>query len=182
MWTFGGGTVLMLRLNHRRSKDIDLFVPDPQYLGYVNPRLSDAAEAVSPDYIEAAQFIKLLLPGGEIDIVASDWLTGDPWEVVQHAGRSIRIETNAEIIAKKFFHRGQDAKARDLFDLCAVAEADPGAIESAAPFLQRHATEFIDKLKRHATYAQEEFSQIDRIDYRRPFDECLTMAEFLLLR
>jgi hypothetical protein len=29
-WTFGGGTVLMLRINHRQSKDIDLFVPDPQ--------------------------------------------------------------------------------------------------------------------------------------------------------
>ncbi len=42
-WTFGGGTVLMLRLGHRRSKDIALFVTDPQDLGYVNPRLSDAA-------------------------------------------------------------------------------------------------------------------------------------------
>lgn len=37
-WTFGGGTVLMLRLAHRHSKDIGLFVPDPQYLGYVTPR------------------------------------------------------------------------------------------------------------------------------------------------
>lgn len=32
-WTFGGGTVLMLRINHRQSKDIDLFVPDPHILG-----------------------------------------------------------------------------------------------------------------------------------------------------
>ena len=32
LWTFGGGTVLMLRIGHRQSKDIDLFVPDPQYL------------------------------------------------------------------------------------------------------------------------------------------------------
>jgi hypothetical protein len=46
-WTFGGCTVLMLRLAHRQSKDIDLFVPDPQYLGYINPRLSDAAEDIS---------------------------------------------------------------------------------------------------------------------------------------
>jgi len=30
-WTFGGGTVLMLRHGHRQSKDIDIFVPDPQY-------------------------------------------------------------------------------------------------------------------------------------------------------
>lgn len=32
-YTFGGGTVLMLRYGHRLSKDIDLFVPDPQSLG-----------------------------------------------------------------------------------------------------------------------------------------------------
>jgi len=25
-WTFGGGTALMLRIQHRQSKDIDLFV------------------------------------------------------------------------------------------------------------------------------------------------------------
>ena len=33
LWAFGGGTVLMLRIGHRQSKDIDLFVTDPQYLG-----------------------------------------------------------------------------------------------------------------------------------------------------
>ena len=27
-WSFGGGTVLMLRINHRHSKDGDLFVPN----------------------------------------------------------------------------------------------------------------------------------------------------------
>ena len=31
-WTFGGGTVLMRRYQHRLSKDIDIFVPDPQAL------------------------------------------------------------------------------------------------------------------------------------------------------
>jgi hypothetical protein len=25
-WTFGGGTALMLRFNHRQSKDIDIFL------------------------------------------------------------------------------------------------------------------------------------------------------------
>lgn len=39
-WSFGGGTVLMLRIGHRHSKDIDLFVPDPQCLGFISPRLS----------------------------------------------------------------------------------------------------------------------------------------------
>ena len=36
-WTFGGGTVLIRRYRHRFSKDIDIFVPDPQYLGLREP-------------------------------------------------------------------------------------------------------------------------------------------------
>lgn len=32
-WTFGGGTVLMRRHRHRLSKDIDLFINDPQFFG-----------------------------------------------------------------------------------------------------------------------------------------------------
>lgn len=39
-WTFGGGTVRMFRYRHRLSKDIDIFVPDPQYLDFVTPRSS----------------------------------------------------------------------------------------------------------------------------------------------
>jgi len=53
-WTFGGGTVLMLRYNHRFSKDIGIFVPDPQALGFVTPRLSSHAESLTTDYTEAA--------------------------------------------------------------------------------------------------------------------------------
>jgi predicted nucleotidyltransferase component of viral defense system len=129
-WTFGGGTVLMLRIGHRQSKDIDLFVPDPQYLGYVNPRLSEEAEQVSADYSENAEFIKLFLPTGEIDIVVGTALTEQPFEQVAHAGRDIKLETCGEIIAKKMWHRGYQAKARDLFDLCAVADAEPEAIDT----------------------------------------------------
>jgi uncharacterized protein YdcH (DUF465 family) len=51
----------------QQSKDIDLFVPDPQYLGDINPRLSDLAESLSTSYEENAEFIKLFLPHGEID-------------------------------------------------------------------------------------------------------------------
>ena len=69
-WTLGGGTVLMLRHRHRKSKDIDIFVPDPQYLGFVTPRLSDVAASISQDYVEAAGFVKLIRPEGEIDFVA----------------------------------------------------------------------------------------------------------------
>src|SRR5262249_26069628 len=29
-WTFGGATAMMLQINHRESRDIDIFLPDPQ--------------------------------------------------------------------------------------------------------------------------------------------------------
>jgi len=180
VWSFGGGTVLMLRLNHRFSRDIDLFVPDPQYLGHVTPRLCDVAESLTTEYVEAAEFVKLLLPTGEIDVVVGEPLTERPWEVVAHRGRRILVETNAEILAKKMYHRGHQAKARDLFDLCTVADLDPAAIEVAAPFFKRYGDTFIAQLKANIGYVEEEFTQIQRIDYRRPFEECLTLAETVI--
>lgn len=180
VWSFGGGTVLMLRLNHRYSRDIDLFVPDPQYLGHVTPRLSDAAEDLTTDYVEAAEYVKLLLPTGEIDIVVGQPLTDQPWEMVVYRGRRIAVETNAEIIAKKMYHRGNQAKARDLFDLCTVADLDPAAIEHAAPFFARYGDAFIAQLKATVGYVEEDFAQIHRIAYRRPFEECLTLAESII--
>ena len=99
-WTLGGGTVLMFRYRHRRSKDIDIFFPDPQYLGYVNPRLSDLAAEVSKDYVEAAGYVKLVRAEGEIDFVASKNLTSSPYEWWHLNGRDLRVETAAEIVAK----------------------------------------------------------------------------------
>jgi predicted nucleotidyltransferase component of viral defense system len=61
-----------------------------------------------------------------------------PFDLVSHAGQEIKVETCAEIIAKKMWHRGDRARARDLYDLCAVAEAEPEAIDQAAPFLAKH--------------------------------------------
>ena len=49
-WTFGGGTVLMRRYRHRFSKDIDIFINDPQFLGYLSPRLSPIAESLTTKY------------------------------------------------------------------------------------------------------------------------------------
>jgi len=65
-WSFGGGTVLMRRHHHRFSKDIDIFVPDPQYLGYLTPRLNDKAEALTGNYIEQANSLKLIFPEGRL--------------------------------------------------------------------------------------------------------------------
>ena len=180
LWTFGGGTVLMLRIGHRHSKDIDLFVTDPQYLGYVNPRLSDEAESISNDYEENAEFIKLFLPAGEIDIVVGTALTEHPFDIVMHAGRPIKFESCAEIIAKKMWHRGNQAKARDLYDLCAVALAEPEAISLAAPFFSKHGAAFLQRLQDRAELVQAEFEAIDTLGFQRPFYECLAQAHHII--
>jgi hypothetical protein len=31
-WTFGGGTAMMLQIDHRESRDVDFFLRDPQFL------------------------------------------------------------------------------------------------------------------------------------------------------
>ena len=66
----------MFCYHHRLSKDIDIFVPDPQYLGFVTPRLSDVAASITSDYVEDQNsYVKLNRPEGEIDFVASPNLT-----------------------------------------------------------------------------------------------------------
>lgn len=179
-WSFGGGTVLMLRMAHRHSKDIDLFVPDPQYLGYVNPRLSDAAADISSEYEEAAEYVKLYLPDGEIDVVAGGTLTREPVEIVLYQGRQIRVETSGEIIAKKMWHRGNRAKGRDLFDLCAVAEAEPEQIAHALPFMRRHGEEFLQAIVERSAIIERELDAIDAIGRRWSYEECLACAERII--
>ncbi|WP_308281775.1 nucleotidyl transferase AbiEii/AbiGii toxin family protein [Polynucleobacter sp. Fuers-14] len=176
-WTFGGGTVLMFRYQHRLSKDIDIFVPDPQYLGFVTPRLSDVAAAVSTDYVEdQSSYVKLIRPEGEIDFVASPNLTEAPFEMWNIGGQHIRVETAAEIVAKKLWHRGDRATARDLFDLSLVIEREPEALIKAAKFLRKNADPFISQIASRASVLKAQFSEIDMLNYRPSYDEAVQRA------
>ncbi|CCV09576.1 hypothetical protein MESS2_p70010 [Mesorhizobium metallidurans STM 2683] len=33
-WSFGGGTAMMIQIGHRKSRDIDIFLDDPQLLEF----------------------------------------------------------------------------------------------------------------------------------------------------
>lgn len=88
----------------------------------MTPRLSDVAAEVSQDYVETAGYFKLIRAEGEIDFVAWRNLTQNPYEGWQLEGRDVRVETAAEIVAKKLWHRGYAATARDLFDLSLVID------------------------------------------------------------
>jgi predicted nucleotidyltransferase component of viral defense system len=176
-WSFGGGTVLMRRHHHRFSKDVDIFVPDPQILPYLSPRLSDAAESMTTNYIEQAGFIKLVFDEGEIDFVASAPLTENPTTAEILFGRPVQVENSSEIIAKKVWHRGVEFTARDLFDLAMVIELEPEALISIRPILRDRREVVLKRLSEHSTSLREAFAALDVMNYRRTYDECVNLAK-----
>lgn len=176
-WSFGGGTVLMRKYRHRLSKDIDIFVPDPQYLGYVSPRLNDAAEAMTGDYVEENNSLKLIFPEGEIDFIASAPLTSHPTIAERLFGREIRVETSTEIIAKKLWHRGKAFKARDMFDLALVAEKEPGALTEIQPVLRDRRDAVLARMADSDKELRSDFAQLETLEYRPTYDECLAVVK-----
>lgn len=174
-WTFGGGTVLMRRHRHRLSKDVDIFIDDPQFLGYLTPRLSPAAEALTTDYAEDANYVKLRFPQGEVDFVVAAALTSVPTREENILGTPFLVEQSGEIIAKKVWHRGPEFTARDVFDFAMVAEREPDVFAELTPLLRSRREAILTRLGRHQEFIRESFQQLAVLDYRRTFDECLAI-------
>ena len=125
-WTIGGGTALMLQIDHRESHDIDIFVPDPQVLPYLNPETQDMHLRNAPDdYVtDGASMLKIVFEGmGEIDFISAPSITEEPALAATIRERQVMLETPAEIIAKKIVYRGSRIQPRDIFDIAAVARA-----------------------------------------------------------
>lgn len=172
-WSFGGGTVLMRRFRHRVSKDVDIFVPDPQYLGYVSPRLNDRADELTQKYLETEMSVKLYFPEGEVDFIASAPATKDPTAVENVLGRSVRVESTAEIIAKKVLHRARAFTARDIFDLALVATKDPAAIDAIGPILRKQRSAIRERISSGDKALRAAFAGLDTVDFRPSFDDCV---------
>jgi len=179
-WSFGGGTVLMRRHRHRFSKDIDIFFPDPQILGFLTPRLSTNAELLTANYIEQANSIKLYFPEGEIDFVASAPLTAIPTITETLFGRQVQVETSTEIVAKKVWHRGAEFTARDIFDLAMVVEMERGALAAIKPVLSDRRAVILTRMKTHESLLRETFAALETLDYRRSYDECVALVRKVL--
>ena len=172
-WSFGGATALTRRYRHRMSKDIDIFFPDPQILGYLSPRLNAAAELLTPNYVEQGNFVKLYFPEGEIDFVASVALTRDPMIRETVLGRAVWVETSAEIIAKKIWHRATEIKARDLFDLALVAEREPAALVLIRDVLAARRRALLRCIDERENALREDFAALEVLEYRPSFDDCV---------
>ena len=126
----GGGTRLMLALNHRISDDIDLFIRDPQWIGFLSPRLNDRFEGIIKGYEEDATYLKLRMDDGEIDFIVGMSLLGLPAETSPDT--DFLLEPVAEVLAKKLFYRGYNLAPRDLFDWWSIGAQAPSAIDNNA--------------------------------------------------
>ncbi len=103
-WTFGGGTALMLQIDHRDSHDVDLFLEDPQLLPFFNPATQNFQLDRWPDDYESdgSRVVKLIFKGlGEIDFICCGAITEPPAHRSEIRGRSVLVETPAEIVARK---------------------------------------------------------------------------------
>lgn len=181
-WTFGGGTAMMLQIDHRVSNDIDLFVGDPQYLGYLDPARRNFGFAIEPTRYDGdgSRFLKIAFADvGQIDFIACAQLTDPSWTVMELLGRSIKIETMPEIITKKVFYRGTHIAPRDVFDIAAASATHGASIIAALSEYRTKTAIAADTLRRlNSDFVLRVIDQLQvkpAFEYLKPsaIDECL---------
>lgn len=180
-WSLGGGTVLMFYYAHRLSKDIDIFVPDPQFLGYINPRIGGKGENITEQYTDGAGFVKLYMPAGEIDFVASATLTTAPFNRFDVLGRSILLESPVEIVAKKLWYRGDRATPRDLLDLAVVIEQKYEEILNHRSIFSKNIEAFVHQCESRKAVLRPVYDAIEKLDFDLTYDDCLMRVKKLKL-
>ncbi|MFC3320454.1 MULTISPECIES: nucleotidyl transferase AbiEii/AbiGii toxin family protein [Mesorhizobium] len=128
-WSFGGGTAMMIKIGHRESHDIDVFLDDPHCLA--SSTRPEAACALRRRH-RTVRVMKFAFEGiGEIDFIIAGVLTKTPFKTYDVEGRTVRLETIPEIIVKKVYYRGSQARPRDIFDIAAAARSQLGEVVDA---------------------------------------------------
>lgn len=130
-WSWGGGTALAIRLDHRVSLDIDIFLTDADDLRGLFPTANPVVRAMTDQWQQPGHYLKLLFGEGELDFIAALPRTEKPCKPWPWRGRSLPLETTAEILAKKLHWRGSRALARDVFDMEAARRFDRASFGDA---------------------------------------------------
>ena len=170
----------MYCLNHRLSKDIDIFFNDRQYLNFFLPSLNDYLEDISIDYHFLSNFIKIGIgEQQELDFIIAKNITRiEPTtEIID--GHSIRMDSPCEIIAKKIFYRYENFTVRDVFDLATVYNFESQKLISSLSVVNKDI--FVSLLKRIQDMNQNTRikQQLDNIA-RLPGSKAIEGREFAL--
>lgn len=178
-WSFGGGTALMTYYNHRKSKDIDIFLRDVQLLTKFTPRLNDYVAEQVDDYTEMSNSLKLKVKQQEIDFIVAPSLTKTPTLKKIVGNTLIYIETPEEIVIKKIFYRADAFKTRDVFDLAVVINhKENSLLENLDIFKSK-----IDTLQNRLNILKKiyaiELKSLDIIDSQTAKDSLKIVQEFI---
>ncbi|ESW80722.1 nucleotidyl transferase AbiEii/AbiGii toxin family protein [Mesorhizobium sp. C280B] len=132
-WSFGGGTAMMIQINHRESHDVDIFLDDPQLLGFIDPSKSQLSFSTGPAAYDGdgTRFQKFAFEGlGEIDFIVAGALTGTPFEKREVEGRSVWLESIPRSLPRRFITEAE-ARPRDIFDISAAARSHRAGVVGA---------------------------------------------------
>ena len=121
-WTLGGGTAIALRIGHRASDDIDIFVPGTALKAFA-PHNNPAARAISESFQYPGHYLKFERPEGEIDFLGAPLQTAPGFAIESFRGRPVALETLEEVVVKKIRYRAAQFSMRDVFDLACVAQS-----------------------------------------------------------
>ena len=138
--SFGGGTVLAARWNHRQSFDVDLFC-EPTVYGRLTPRERSRIERAIgriggcsrertwcediATYTEVGQIEATVLPGSVVI---------EPSDPTRLAGTALMLQSSAQILYAKIawrMYQGGEITVRDAYDLAAASKCDPAALARA---------------------------------------------------
>lgn len=167
-WVLGGGTALMIYADHRLSRDIDAFIDDPQYLALMSPETTDVWNCT--DWDQAAHYLKLRYPEGEIDFIVSGTLSDlDPVEkeidltsIRSGWNPTIMVEPPAEIALKKMYHRATMLKPRDIFDIAVIKKTDGQSLTASLSALASRKEDLVQRVNSiRADYLKADLAELD---------------------
>ena len=147
--TIGGGTALAARWHHRRSDDIDLFLPNPRDIRELVAQRSQILRALRSHNSDISAFIE-----PDESVVAHPchptvitWMpsrsrTAEPLSSQYEPITGFPLETNAEILSKKLHYRilqHQLILPKDVFDLAWCIRYEPNTfLEVCRPYPAVH--------------------------------------------
>lgn len=138
--TLGGGTALAARWHHRESTDVNLFTAPGAFQraglrpttweGLIRSVSGLTLEALTVDEVNCHATFR----EGQLDILSQPPVMPEFHSGDFVAGTSIRLETNAAILARKIHQRILTMGLlypRDLYDIACAAKLDPEALSAA---------------------------------------------------
>lgn len=181
-WVWGGGTVLMLRHEHRLSWDIDLFLNDPQLLSYLSPRLNDSIAEDIDQYSEQGNHLRCFVDDvGEIDyLLVAPVLDMEP-ELMEIEGHgTLQVMSDREILAQKIYYRGFGFTGRDLFDFATITTIRPELLDDAELYKTASIRKRVLTARMSSPGLKEEFDNVrlhKNATVQLSFDEARTKLE-----